>query len=136
MESQSVYQRQAEKNEQTADAARSGFPDWAVIMCFYAALHWVNDYAFRNNEMRELEPGFHDDRPSNHEARKRYVKKIARNKRYIDLEKAYKNLFDESMKARYLKGLEDEECTATDHYSECGVKFCFDYLEQIKKGLI
>jgi hypothetical protein len=53
--SPSVYRRQAESNEQTAIAAKKGFPDWAVIMCFYAALHWVNDYAFHQGEIEELE---------------------------------------------------------------------------------
>ncbi len=53
----------------------------------------------------------------------------------MKLETAYKNLFDESMKARYLKELEDENCTAREHYLETGIQFCFDYLEQVKKGL-
>jgi hypothetical protein len=134
-----VYRRQAEKNEDTAKAARSGFPDWAVIMCFYAALHWVNDYAFRNNEMINTKPSFYCDdngkKPSEHRAKQNYIKHVARRKNNPKLETAYKNLFDESMKARYLKELEDEDCTATDYYSEVGVQFCFDYLEQIKKGL-
>jgi hypothetical protein len=135
MPNHSVYRQQAEKNEITAKAAKNGFPDCAVIMCFYAALHWVNDYAFRNNEMIDLNPTFYSNEISNHEARKKYVKKIARQRRYMKLETAYKNLFDESMKARYLKELEDENCTAREHYLETGIQFCFDYLEQVKKGL-
>ncbi|MEP0755724.1 hypothetical protein NDA03_26435 [Trichocoleus sp. Lan] len=139
MPNHSVYRRQAEKNENTAKAAQSGFFDWAVIMCFYAALHWVNDYAFRNNEMGKLEPSFYVDengkKPSEHGARLRYVKRVARRTGYMELETAYKNLFAESMKARYLQGLEEEDCTAVDHYKTVGVQFCFDYLEKVKKGL-
>ena len=139
MPNHSIYRRQAEKNENTAIAAQSGFPDWAVIMCFYAALHWVNDYAYCNNEMEELKPEFYIDengnKPSEHGARKKYVRKIARSKKISSLESAYKKLFDESMKARYLQGLENDNCTAVEHYLEAGVQFCFNYLNQIKKGL-
>lgn len=135
MQNPSVYRRQAEKNENTARAAQAGYSDWAVIMCFYAALHWVNDYAFRNNEMIELKKEFYSDSFSDHTARNKYVAKIARRKNYPKLETAYKNLFEESMKARYLKDLEDEDCTATEHYSKDDVQICFEYLEQIKKGL-
>ena len=72
MPNQSVYQRQAECNEKTALAAQSGFPDWAVIMCFYAALHWVNHYALCNGDTKELDEG--DDSP--HHIQRKYVKKF------------------------------------------------------------
>lgn len=126
-----VYQRQAECNEKTAKAAQSGFPDWAVIMCFYAALHWVNHYAFCNGDINEFDNG--DDSP--HQLRRKYVQKIARKNKWPDLEKYYELLFQASMTARYLRGLEDLNRTAVAHYSKSGVECYFDYLDKIKKRL-
>jgi len=131
MPNQSVYQRQAECNEKTALAAQSGFPDWAVIMCFYAALHWVNHYALCNGDMKELDEG--DDSP--HHIRRKYVKKISRENKWRDLEECYELLFRASMTARYLRGLEDLDRTAREHYATSGVQPYFDYLDKIKKRL-
>lgn len=127
----SIYRRQAELNEQTARAAQLGFPDWAVIMCFYAALHWVNDYAFRQGDIGEFESD--DDSP--HGLRRKYVKRIARSKGWRDLEEAYELLYRASMTARYLRDLEDLNITAREHYATHDIQFCFDYLEVIKKRL-
>lgn len=127
----SVYRRQAELNEKTALAAQTGFPDWAVIMCFYAALHWVNDYAFRQGDIGE----FDDDDTSPHKLRRHYVQKISRKNKWRDLEEAYELLFRASMTARYLRGLEGLNRTAREHYTKNGVQFCFDYLEVVKSRL-
>ncbi len=130
----SVYQQQAEFNEQTAKAAQSGFPDWAVIMCFYAALHWVNDYAFRQGDIKNFENDGDSDSP--HKRRRMYVKKIAKQNNWKDLEEAYELLYRVSMTARYLEGLEKQNCTAREHYAKNDIQFCFEYLEKIKKRLI
>ncbi len=76
----SVYRQQAEFNEQTANAARFGFPDWAVIMCFYAALHWVNDHAFQAGRIQDFSD---DEETSPHKLRRKYVKEIARKNRWM-----------------------------------------------------
>jgi hypothetical protein len=136
--SPSVYCRQAESNEQTAIAAKKGFPDWAVIMCFYAALHWVNDYAFHQGEIEELEgTGDKDTSQNLHKLRRLYVKKIARINNWRDLEEAYELLFRASMTARYLRGLESLNRTAREHYSnnESFVQNCFDDLAIVKSRL-
>jgi hypothetical protein len=131
-----VYRRQAEFNEQTAIAAKQGFPDWAVIMCFYAALHWVNDYAVRQQETQELESSG-DNEGSLHTIRRSYVKKISRKNKWRDLEDADVFLFGVSMTARYLRGLEKLNRTAREHYShdKNTVQMCFDALEVIKSRL-
>jgi hypothetical protein len=36
-----VHQSQAEHNEKAANFVKNAYPDWAVTMCFYAAIHWV-----------------------------------------------------------------------------------------------
>ena len=136
--SPSVYRRQAESNEQTALAAKKGFPDWAVIMCFYAALHWVNEYAFQQAEIEELEEvGDNDSSQKLHKLRRLYVKKISRINKWRDLEDAYVFLFGVSMTARYLRGLESLNRTAREHYSnnESVVQNCFDCLEVVKNRL-
>jgi hypothetical protein len=131
MPEDSVYRRQARSNEETAKAARSGFPDWAVIMCFYAALHWINDYALRHGEIDSFDVS--DSSP--HSARRKYVKKLARAKRWEDLQDAYEILFRASMTARYLQDLEELNCSAREHYKKYGVDFCFDCLKTIKNRL-
>jgi hypothetical protein len=136
--SPSVYRRQAESNEQTAIAAKKGFPDWAVIMCFYAALHWVNECAFQQGEIEELEEaGDSDSSQTLHKIRRSYVKKIARKNKWRDFEDAYELLFRASMTARYLRGLESLNRTAREHYSnnDTVVQACFDALEVVKSRL-
>ncbi|NEP60724.1 MAG: hypothetical protein F6K31_27640 [Symploca sp. SIO2G7] len=132
MPEESVYRRQAKVNEDTANAARLGFPDWAVIMCFYAAIHWINDYAFRQGEKID-DSDVSDSSP--HKARGKYVKKLARAKKWGDLQDAYATLFRASMTARYLKDLEGKDRTAREHYAIYGVDFAFDCLKTIKNRL-
>lgn len=45
MPSKQSHREQAEYNEEAALSIRDTSPDWAVTMCFYAALHWVEWYA-------------------------------------------------------------------------------------------
>ncbi len=44
---QSIYEQHARLNEEIAKIAHTEAPEWAIIMYFYAALHWVNDYAYK-----------------------------------------------------------------------------------------
>lgn len=136
MTSDNVYKRQAEFNEQEAITAQNNCPDWAVIMFFYAALHWINHYAYENNELEAL---FEKERKSNdsmHKIKRDYVVQIAKNNNFKDLEKAYKYLFNASMTARYLENL-DEDITAREYYlrNKAEVSQCFRYLQDIKKKL-
>ncbi|OBQ23059.1 hypothetical protein [Anabaena sp. AL93] len=39
----SIYLLQSEANEESAKIAQKDFPEWAIIMYFYAALHLIND---------------------------------------------------------------------------------------------
>ncbi|NET57197.1 MAG: hypothetical protein F6K47_13845 [Symploca sp. SIO2E6] len=132
MPKESVYRRQARANEGTAKAARLGFPDWAVIMCFYAALHWINDYALRQGK-KIYDSDVSDS--SQHSARRKYVKKLARDNKWGDLQDAYQTLYQASMTARYLEDLEGKDITAIEHYAKYGVDFAFKCLEIIKNRL-
>jgi hypothetical protein len=139
MSTESVYSRQAISNENTARAAQNGFPDWAVTMCFYAALHWVNHYAYINNEIKQVIPQENNTNDSTHKIKRNYIEKICRlNARngFQDVEKAYKFLFNQSMKSRYLQDL-DEDVTAREYYAQNTneVKSCFDKLSIIKSKL-
>ncbi|HLP90472.1 MAG TPA: hypothetical protein VK184_18035 [Nostocaceae cyanobacterium] len=134
MSNKSIYQQQAELNEEIAAAAQLGFPEWAIIMYFYAALHWINDYAYRNGEMEELKKNADE---SQHKTRREYIKKVAKRKKRRELEECYKTLFSDSIIARYL---EDEQggcinSTARQYYSKCNIKDYIDCLETIKKIL-
>jgi hypothetical protein len=149
----SIYQQQAEWNEATAQAAKKGFPDWAVIMCFYAALHWVNYHACLSGKIEELKvnESVSGRTLTQHDLKKRYVQKIAREdkqaveakykspknnqfkegrQRAKELEDAYKLLYSASMRARYLDGL---SITAKEHYSGKDIDEYFHYLIVIKE---
>jgi hypothetical protein len=40
-----MHYEQAELNEKAALVVKEHQPDWAVTICFYAALHWIEGYA-------------------------------------------------------------------------------------------
>ena len=100
-------------------------------MCFYAALHWVNDYAFRQGELE----AFSSDDDSPHSLRRKYVKRIARRERWRDLEESYELLYRASMTARYLAGLENLGRTARKHYADINIQLYFESLDVIRKRL-
>ncbi|MFM7368667.1 MAG: hypothetical protein ACKO2Z_12925, partial [Sphaerospermopsis kisseleviana] len=115
----SIYLLQAKANEESAKIAQKDFPEWAIIMYFYAALHLINDYAYERNQLDELE---------GHSSRRNYVKTIARDTGFKDLIARYDELFGESLLARYLEKEEyngeftELGCTAREHYSKYTVK--------------
>lgn len=99
MPSKQSHREQAEYNEEAAVSIRDTYPDWAVTMCFYAALHWVAGYAKdQGDDLEEKYPGC----TSPHDRLFDYVRDLAKTKRDRELEKAYKNLRNESQIARYL----------------------------------
>ncbi|MBE9233762.1 hypothetical protein IQ231_19335 [Cuspidothrix issatschenkoi LEGE 03284] len=154
----SIYQEQAKLNEDIAQTAKkAGFSDWAIIMCFYSALHWVNYHAYNNGNSKDLiidKSKYKDEKriPTAHDLKKIYVQKIAREDYQIlkdkykypkeksllkkeaielqKLEKAYEILFNASMTARYLDGL---TITARDYYKSQDIEYYFEKLEIIKK---
>lgn len=92
---------QAKSNEQAARSLREIYPDWAVTICFYAALHWVEYYAcIKGINIQEAHPW-----PSPHESRKDYVRELATELGSNSLRNAYLELELESRKARYLQDI-------------------------------
>ncbi|MBH8566551.1 hypothetical protein I8748_31110 [Nostoc sp. CENA67] len=107
------YLEQAKSNEQAARSIENSYPDWAVTMCFYAALHWVEHYAcikgFDIGQYKE------DDKESRHTCRRKYVDDLAHQLGNSNLRKAYTYLERESRKARYLQDLTSD---AKMHYTK------------------
>ncbi len=105
------YLEQAKSNEQAARSVVNSYPDWAVTICFYAALHWVEYYACINGS--DIEQEFEGRSP--HESRRDYVKNLSRQLGNRNLIKVYENLEKESRKARYL---EDISTNAKAYYTK------------------
>lgn len=124
------YLEQAKSNEQAARSVQKSYPDWAVTMCFYAALHWVEYYACVKGSDIEKE---YDGR-SPHESRRKYIDDLARKLGNRNLRNVYENLEKESRKARYL---EDITTNAKIYYTENKLKVTssFQNLQQIKQIL-
>ncbi|MBW4634691.1 MAG: HEPN domain-containing protein [Iphinoe sp. HA4291-MV1] len=127
---------QAESNERAAHSVEHDYPDWAVTMCFYAALHWVEYYAgVRGYDIRSEYP-----HPSPHSSRGKYVKDLADRLRKPNLRTAYQYLERESRKARYLENPKDQTPlpdNANIYYTTniLEVTQSFNNLEKIKRIL-
>lgn len=102
MASEQSHREQAELNQQAAQDLRDTKPDWAVTMCFYSALHWVEFYAKTHgcDNLRQQYPG-----RSLHESRTQYVDDLARDLGNRTLRKAYEELERTSKKSRYLQNI-------------------------------
>lgn len=103
MSSPENHREQAEHNERAARNTEHNYPDWAVTMYFYAALHWVERYAQLKgcNIAEDYAPG-----RSKHSSRRLYISDVAKELGSSTLYKAYEDLEKESRKARYLESLE------------------------------
>ncbi len=138
-----TYRLQAESNERAARAAQENYPDWAVTMCFYSAIYWVNDYALLKGVDISLEydPSLSttpNKLPTMHQRRWNYIQNLSFQKDSNKLRKAYSWLWSESKKARYLENIESLKCTAYDYYINnkfVKVKSAFSYLSVIKTEL-
>jgi hypothetical protein len=106
----SKYRKQTDFNQELAYESRELFPDWAVTICFYTALHLVEHYACE----RSVDIGTYSQR-SRHEARKLYVRDLARDINNRNLSKVYEELEKESKKSRYLESL---DINARDYYKQ------------------
>lgn len=68
------YFKQAQSNEQAARSFESAYPDWAVTICFYAALHWIEYYACQKGD--DISIQFPSKSP--HDSRRGYVYNLAK----------------------------------------------------------
>ncbi len=124
------YLEQAKSNEQAARSLEKNHPDWAVTICFYAALHWVEYYAcVRGSDIEQEYPG-----RSPHESRRDFVDDLARKLGNRNLRNVYEDLEIQSRKARYLQGLTTD---ARTYYTKnkSRVTDCFQNLQKIKQIL-
>ncbi|WP_353930224.1 hypothetical protein WJM97_18285 [Okeanomitos corallinicola TIOX110] len=124
------YLQQAKSNEQAAKSLENTFPDWAVTICFYAALHCVEYYAcVRGSDIEQEYPG-----KSPHERRRNYVIGLASQLKNRNLRKVYQDLEDESRKARYLQNL---TTNAKVYYTQdkFKVRESFQRVQQIREIL-
>lgn len=95
-----AHQQQASYNSQAARKVKQSIPDWAVTMCYYAALHLIDTYAKqKGNNFRQY------CGRSLHEKREHYVKDLGKELRNRQLVKYFNNLKENSKKARYLSGI-------------------------------
>lgn len=132
MPSEQSHRQQSEYNKEAADSIRDTSPDWAVTMCFYAALHWVSWYAkIKGKDLETIYPG----RPSPHDRLFDYIRDLAATQRDRDLEKAYKNLKNASQKARYLEGIRTDSRTHYSRYDRTGVDNSFNNLQIVRQRL-
>ena len=111
MPTEQLHQEQAEANEKAANQIKQTIPDWAVTICFYAALHYVERYAKRKGD--DIENDYQGQ--SLHVSRRKYVNDIAFKLRNRSLRIAYENLERASRKARYLEKL---PTNARSYYTE------------------
>jgi hypothetical protein len=126
----SEYRTQAESNEAAAHDVRRNYPDWAVTMCFYSALHWVNYHAANGG----IDIDKNSQYPTPHDKRSDYVREIASKIKSRDLRKAYDALFEASMRSRYMRDIRE---SAISHYqfADSSVKSAFEHLSVIRDTL-
>ncbi|MBD2516417.1 HEPN domain-containing protein [Nostoc sp. FACHB-973] len=127
------YLEQARSNEEAARSIEKFYPDWAITMCFYAALHWVKYYACqRGDDLESLE---------SHDAHRGYLYDLADERRERELHKLYDHLHGASEKARYFKStshrrhaqpIRDDSAINYFRTHQQEVNTAFQKLQQIK----
>ncbi|OYE02805.1 hypothetical protein [Nostoc sp. 'Peltigera membranacea cyanobiont' 232] len=127
----SIHKKQSELNEEAAKAtAQSGLYDWAVTMCFYSALHYVEAYAKHNGVNIGQE---YIQFKTQHERRWFFVQDIDYDLGFNDsLINNYDKLYQGSILARYLK--EYQTITAREYFKSIYIDY-LDALETIKNKL-
>jgi hypothetical protein len=124
-----MLNEQAQRNEEAAKSVETSFPDWAVTMCFYAALHWVESYAKKKGDDIERYDG-----STRHQRRRKYIADLAYSLGNRRLRIAYEDLETESRRARYLEGL-DTSAIAYYKSHTPKVRDSFQKLQSIKQLL-
>ncbi|MGB3267100.1 MAG: hypothetical protein WBA89_24495 [Microcoleus sp.] len=132
MPSEQSHREQAKYNEEAALSIRDDSPDWAVTMCFYSALHCVAAYAKVQGD--DLEQKYQGS-SSPHDRLFDYVRDIAVARQDRNLDKAYKNLKNESQIARYLTNIKTNARDYYRRYKKTDVDKSFDNLQIVKKLL-
>jgi hypothetical protein len=132
MPSEQSHRQQAEYNEEAALSIRDTSPDWAVTMCFYAALHWLEWYAKVQGDDLERQ---YQNCPSPHDRLLAYVFDIARERQDRELNKAYQYLKNASQTARYLTDIRTNSRMHYSRHNPRGVDKSFDNLEIVKQRL-
>ncbi|MEB3149433.1 MAG: hypothetical protein VKL60_10455 [Sphaerospermopsis sp.] len=122
------YLEQAKSNEEAARSIENSYPDWTVIMCFYAGLHLVEYYACQKGE--DISNQIQNKSP--HDSRRDYIRRLAKKLNNKNVEKLYNSLEEVSQISRYLKGIKYISAVAyfKDHKSD--VNKTFDKLQQFK----
>lgn len=124
-----IHLHQAKLNEEAALFNRSTHPDWTVIMCFYAAIHYIDAYAVsRGDDIYSLYAG--QNMPP-HMRRSNYIDDISTVNCWNDLPIAYTALYNASMKARYLKNIK----TTAKNYFRLGSDYYIKKLQTVKTVL-
>ncbi len=151
MPSLTTHIQQAELNEEAALFNQDSFPHVAIIMCFYAALHYVEAYAaWHNDNIYELysdpveidagcspvssKGATQQKRLTQHQRYQSYVDDIATDNGWDDLPVIYEQLRKASEKARYLKGIKDKNKTSGRHF-KLGADFYIAKLQLLKASL-
>jgi hypothetical protein len=145
MPSLAIHIKQAEFFEEAALYNQENYPPVTIIMCFYAALHYVEAYAaWRKDDIyaRYADVWIEQDSCSNetklrrltqHERYENYVHDIGVEVDSEDLFAAYKRLHRASNTARYLKHIKEKDRTAVQHFK--GAKFYIERLQMVKSAL-
>ena len=120
-----IHLKQATHNKNAAlKAAQSGYPDWAVTMCFYAALHYVKACeAFRADNIYKDYP----NGKSQHERTLFYVLDIDTTPK-LSVYAAYETLLEASKISRYLSCIS----TSSKHHFLNKTDEYFDMLSVIE----
>lgn len=136
--------QQAELNEKAALYNQNKYPHVTIIMCFYAALHYVEAYAaWYGHDIYSLYPDVEELDPHSGEYRRRRLTQHERYQSYLDdigadnncedLPIAYGRLLKASNTARYLKHIKDKNKTADQHFK--GADFYIAKLQVVKTRL-
>jgi hypothetical protein len=115
------YFNQATFNHEAARSTKKHYPDWAITMCFYTALHMVEYYA----HLKGIDFGDYEGK-SPHDRRRKYVYDLASELNNRSLIKAYNDLEKESKKSRYLENLNE---TSRDYYKNNETKVTKAFLD-------
>jgi hypothetical protein len=122
------YLEQSKSNEEAARSIENDYPDWAVTMCFYTALHLVEYYACKKGD--NISSQFQNKSP--HDSRRDYIRQLATKLNNKNVEKLYNSLEEVSRISRYLEGI--KYSSAVDYFKahKSDVNKTFDKLQQFK----
>lgn len=124
-----AHRQQAEFNEAAANDVELKYPEWAVTMRFYAALHWVEWYAQNKGDELPLAPSPHDRRSA-------YIRNLAKQLKRDDLLIAYNELQRDSQIARYLETLKTNSRIHFDRHNRSRVSTSLSNLQLVKRVLV